>query len=143
MSAEGSSSWSRSAWPRCPVLAWLGGWDIMHSSIGDFERTSARDDTTLTVGLLVSYVVLDQYVFRFQRTTRGITQQIGGGMSFDLQIALTPGWVGAIGWLNKIVMLATGFMVWRTWGWIPLSGFALYAFFLGSLVDVHKSFSNL
>lgn len=94
------------------------------------------DDTTLTVALLVSYVVLDQYVFRFQRTTRGVAQRIGGGMSSDLQIALTPGWVGAIGWLNKIVMLAAGFMVWRTWGWIPLSGFALYALALGSLVDV-------
>ena len=50
------------------------------------------DDTTLTVGLLALYVVLDQYVFRFQRTTRAVAQQIGGGMSSDLQSALTPGW---------------------------------------------------
>ena len=98
------------------------------------------DDTTITVGLLISYVVLDQYVFRFQRTTRGITQQIGGGMSSDLPITLTPGWVGALGWISKILMLAAGFMVWRTWGWIPLFGFALYAFVLGSFVDVISPF---
>ena len=98
------------------------------------------DDTTITVGLLISYVVLDQYVFRFQRTTRGITQQIGGGMSSNLPIALTPGWVGALGWISKIVMLAAGFMVWRTWGWTPLFGFALYAFVLGSFVDVISPF---
>ena len=101
------------------------------------------DDITITVGLLISYVVLDQYVFRFQRTTRGITQLIGGGMSSDLQIALTPGWVGALGWLSKIVMLAAGFMVWRTWGWIPLSGFALYVFVLGSFADVISLFQPI
>ena len=98
------------------------------------------DDTTITVGLLISYAVIGQYVFRFQRTTLGITRQIGGGMSSDLQIALTPGWVGALGWLRKLVMLAAGFMVWRTWGWIPLSVFALYAFVLGSFADVISPF---
>ena len=102
--------------------------------------SSAMDDATITVGLLISYVVLGQYVFRFQRTTLGITRQIGGGMSSNLQIALTPGWVGALGWLSKLVMLAAGFMVWRTWGWIPLSGFALYAFVLGSFADVMSPF---
>ena len=98
------------------------------------------DDTTITVGLLISYVVLSQYVFRFQRTTRGITLLIGGGMSSDLQIALTPSWVGALGWLKTAVMLAARFMVWRTWGWIPLASFALYAFVLGALADVISPF---
>ena len=113
------------------------------------------DDTALTICLLISYVVLYQYGFRFQRTTLGIARSITQKADMEsllavtigssglrrrtgqrnLQIAMTPGWVGAVGWLQQVVLLVTAFMVWRTWGWVPLAGFALYAFALGSLVD--------
>jgi len=49
-----------------------------------------------TIALLASYVLLEQYVFRFQRVTRSLKRQIAGGPNSDVQIALTPGWVGAL-----------------------------------------------
>jgi hypothetical protein len=88
------------------------------------------------LALMVAYISLDQYVFRFQRTTRGIAQLLSGGIDKKLQLALTPSWVGVLGWINKGLALATGIVMWKTWGWIALGAFAFYVFVLGTLVDL-------
>lgn len=97
---------------------------------------------TVTIALLIAYVTLYQYVFRFQRTTRGITQMVCGAVRSDVQIALTPTWVGTLGWLSKLLILITAFMVWKTWSWVALGAFFLYAFALGAVVDVLSPFPS-
>lgn len=99
------------------------------------------DATIITIGFLISRIVLFQYVFRFQRTTLGITRLVGGGRrTVDLQVAMTPDWVGTLGWISTLAMIVAGFMVWRTWGWLPLGGFALYVVVLAPSVDVISPF---
>ena len=99
---------------------------------------------TLTVSLLALYTLLNQYLFRLQRTGLGITRVLGGGLAtFGLRQALTPTWAGGLGWLKTLVLAPlTGFMVWSTWGWSALAGFALYVFFLTAFVDVISPFPS-
>lgn len=86
--------------------------------------------------LIVGYACLDQYVFRFQRTTRGISQLLSGAVDHELQLALTPSWVGVFGWLNKAFALLTAAVVWAAWGWTAAAGFVLYVFVFGILIDL-------
>ncbi len=93
-------------------------------------------DTYTVVGFILAYVALTQYVFRFQRTTRGISQLLADDVSRSVQMVLTPTWLGVLGWLSTMLGVVTTVVVWFEWGWIGLGMFLLYALVGDALVDV-------
>ena len=91
---------------------------------------------SLILGSLIAYLVLDQYLFRFQRTTLQISRKLNDGFrSIDLQNAMTPTWMGVLGWGRMLAGIALSVLIWLVWGWLALAGFLAYKFLLGAWVD--------
>ena len=94
------------------------------------------ESVSLFVVLFVAYVGLSEYVFRFQRTTRSVSQLLVGHVDRSLQTVLTPNWMGALGWFSTGLAVATGFCAWLVFGWLAVLGVAGYALVIAALVDV-------
>lgn len=54
---------------------------------------------------------LSTYVFLFQRTTLNIARSVGKYNVSEVQLALTPAWIGALGWAGSIGMLLSVVLV--------------------------------
>lgn len=91
---------------------------------------------TATVGLFAAYAILSQYVFRFQRTARGISQELLGGVDQNLMLLLTPGWMGALGWTSSLLFVISIAAAWWALGWIVALTVVAYGLLLSAIIDV-------
>jgi len=91
---------------------------------------------SMVLGSLIAYLVMNQYLFRFQRTTLQISRKLNdGSRSIDLQNAMTPTWMGVLGWGKMLAGIGLSVLIWLVWGWLALAGFLAYMFLLGAWVD--------
>ena len=101
----------------------------------------------MLIALTTIHFLLWQFVFGFQRITLKISRQIASGVGLsinDCQIALTPGWVGLLGWVNRflsVIVVATVFSV-HGLGWsiiffllIYMGGYATVSFSFNPFVE--------
>jgi hypothetical protein len=82
------------------------------------------------------YVILNQYLFRFQRVTRSLARSVfSGADQVNGQIIMTPTWVGMLGWmlLPFNAAIAIGF-IWLV-GWTAGLIWLTYAFLGVALVN--------
>lgn len=84
---------------------------------------------TLLLLLIITQFALWSFVFNFQRITLKLAKRIASHTNLDVnqcQIALTPNWIGLLGWLNRLLSpLVIGF-IFIHYG--LLYSFALFAF---------------
>jgi hypothetical protein len=75
----------------------------------------------LYVTSVVAFMVNAVFTFRFQRTTLGISRSLVGNA--NLQIALTPIWIGILGWLHTFALICLTTLLWYHYSWIFGIGF--------------------
>lgn len=91
---------------------------------------------TVAVGLFAAYAILSQYVFRFQRTTRGISQELLDGVDQNLMLLLTPGWMGTLGWTSSLLFVISIAAAWWALGWVATLAVVAYGLLLSAIIDV-------
>ena len=89
----------------------------------------------LVAVLLLIYFVVTTYTFRFQRTTLSLSREILGFGSTDVQVMLTPNWMGVLGWAGTALLVLNVVLVFIAFGWVYSLLLIFYAFVLGALVD--------
>jgi hypothetical protein len=94
----------------------------------------------ISIAACIAYVLLSQYVFRFQRTTRGVSHELVGVTDPRLQILVTPNWMGALGWLSTALWIIATILTWVAFGWLGGVGVVIYAFIFGALTDIVSPF---
>jgi hypothetical protein len=94
----------------------------------------------ISVVSFIIYVFLSQYVFRFQRTARGVSQELLGAIDARLQTLLTPNWMGALGWLSTGLWIVATILTWVAFGWLGGVGVFIYGLILAALTDVVSPF---
>lgn len=86
--------------------------------------------------LLGLYVVISVYTFRFQRTTLSISREILGRGDPDLQLVLTPNWMGVLAWSGTALLVINLVLFFIYFGWIWALGILGYGFIFGAFVDM-------
>jgi len=80
--------------------------------------------------LLFAYFVINTFIFRFQRTTLMISRKIKiiGVGGPNLQLILTPNWVGLLGWISQGLWIIISILLFFQFGWVFTLIFFLYVF---------------
>jgi len=85
--------------------------------------------------LLVIYLIINTFCFRFQRTTLSISRALFNKGDHNVQAAMTPTWVGTLGWLCTILWLTISALVYFIYGWPWALLFFMGALMMTSLID--------
>ena len=93
---------------------------------------------TLAVLALALFTLVHCTVFHYQRFTLGVSRQMGAspGEVPRLQAAITPTWLGALGWVAYPVLIAAAVIGFRIWGWPWVVSLVVWAFVGSALLDV-------
>jgi hypothetical protein len=83
--------------------------------------------------LVIIYVINNTFVYRFQRTTLGISRQTGDR---GLQATLTPNWIAWLYWSNFILLIGLSILIFVTFSWLWLLIFLVYAFVVTPIIGV-------
>ena len=75
------------------------------------------------------------FIFRFQRVTLNISRILMGTVSDNVQMFLTPNWIGILGWLNKLLIIVLSIMILTVFNWMWLVIFIFFTFFGMGLFD--------
>jgi hypothetical protein len=93
------------------------------------------------LAIIVALVVaaLGHYVFSFQRFTRSIAI-LNGGPIPQVQTLMTPGFMGALGWIYTLGQLVASALLWLVFGWTYAVGyFVVVSFLSGFLLPLFRS----
>ncbi|OGJ68031.1 hypothetical protein A3B61_00310 [Candidatus Peribacteria bacterium RIFCSPLOWO2_01_FULL_53_10] len=93
--------------------------------------------------ITVLYFIDSIFCFRFQRVTLAVSRKLKESedtyrnkKTNKLQSFMTPTWLGALGWLSTLLLIAAFFLIFVAFGWMWALGVVLYAFVGGAIVDV-------
>jgi hypothetical protein len=84
--------------------------------------------------LLAFYLIANTFAFRYQRTTLSICRSIGE-VHANIQAAMTPPWLGLLGWIDTGLLILLPFLLFFQFGLISAFGFLAYAFVGTAAVD--------
>lgn len=103
---------------------------------GSMFYASRKDSMGVLILLvLFFYVVSNTFVFRFQRTTLSLSMAVTKKDVPNVQKMMTPVWVGALGWVNTIILIALFIYFVVTSSWLWLATLLLYAFVGTAIID--------
>lgn len=85
--------------------------------------------------LLIIYFISNTFVFRYQKTTLSISRAVMNGGYYRVQTALTPSWIGLVGWCNKGLAVLVTILLFIKFGWPWCLAFLAYVFVGTSIVD--------
>lgn len=90
--------------------------------------------------LLFIYLILNTFVFRYQRTTLGISRKISGIGNSNIQAMLTPAWMGGLGLIKTILIV--GLIIWAyfLYNWIFSAAIIVFVFLGTTIVDIVSPF---
>lgn len=73
----------------------------------------------LAIIVFIIFFILHTYVFMYQRTTLAISRHGESPVLSvqQLQIYLTPTWLGALGWISTIGLYGSYVLLWLQFGW--------------------------
>lgn len=82
--------------------------------------------------ILIIHFFLWQFVFSFQRITLKTARKVSDSLGFGVQqyqMALTPQWIGTLGWINKALSLLLFFLIFLEYGlmWSIIVAFCVYS----------------
>lgn len=82
--------------------------------------------------ILIIHFFLWQFVFSFQRITLKTARKVSDSLGFGVQqyqMALTPQWIGTLGWINKALSLLLFFFIFLEYGlmWSVVVAFCIYS----------------
>jgi len=91
----------------------------------------------------VSYIVfllLNTFVFMFQRTTLEISRSHGGSNIEEMQISMTPIWMGVIGWISTIGVWGSVLLIIFTnvWWYGVIAGVSV--FIIQAVIPIPRAF---
>ena len=82
------------------------------------------------IELIAVFVANSVFTFRFQRTTLGICRVLLGQNDVRVQAAMSPVWIGFLGWTHSALIVVVTFLLWSIYGW-PFGIAVLIYSFLG------------
>jgi hypothetical protein len=89
----------------------------------------------LTYLLLIVQFSINTLVFRFQRTTLGISRLLFGVGDAKVQSLLTPDWIGLLGWLNSALSIILIILILICFDWLLAIIFVFYLLIGAVIVD--------
>lgn len=118
----------------------------MISGLGRIDRFRANIKNKLAFGHMESFILffvilaLHTYVFMFQRATLTIARVIEILPIAQVQVILTPNWVGAIGWMSTIGLYASIVYIWLQHGLLLAVGAFIVSHLLTAVVPIPSSY---
>jgi len=85
---------------------------------------------------LLLYIISDTFVFRFQRTTLSVSRVLLNQGNANLQMLLTPNWVGLLGRINRGLWIALTMSIFVEFGWLWSVVLLGYIFFGSAITDI-------
>jgi len=87
----------------------------------------------LVIFLTIIYIISHTFLYRFQRTTLGISRRI---RDRKLQATLTPNWITITYWINFILLIGLPVLIFIEFNWLWVLIFLIYSFIITPLIDI-------
>lgn len=84
-------------------------------------------------------LVLNHYVFSFQRYTLSFARYLGVSDINSIQMRMTPVWMGTLGWLSWIPYIFVIVLLWRSYGILWAIGYVPAKFMGGVLLPLFST----
>lgn len=88
----------------------------------------------IVIAIYVLFLIIYIYTFMYQRTTLQIMRELNSNV--ELQIILTPTWMGSLSWVGNIGIVAAHLLLWLKVGLVWAIGGFLFSFLLITIYPI-------